>query len=94
MTNNVKSLLPIGSVIRLNGAQKCLMVFGVCQTHKESNETYDYIGVLWPEGNLGAETQILFEHKDIQEILFVGYETEERNAFVNRLSEFYEAQNS
>ena len=93
MTNNVKGLLPIGSVIRLRGAQKNLMVFGVCQTHKESNETYDYIGVLWPEGNLGAESQILFEHKDIDEVLFVGFENEERNLFIGRLNEFYEAQN-
>lgn len=92
MTNDVKKLLPIGSVIRLSGAKKCLMIFGVCQTHKESNETYDYIGVIWPEGNLGAETQLMFEHKDIEEVLFTGYETDERVAFIERLNTFYESQ--
>lgn len=87
---NVKRLLPIGSVVRLREAKKCLMIFGICQSHKD--KTYDYIGVLWPEGNMGAETQILFAHDDIEEVVFAGYDTEERQNFIERLNEFYESQ--
>lgn len=86
---NVKELLPIGSVVRLREAKKCLMIFGVCQSHK--NTTYDYVGVLWPEGNMGTETQVLFAHEDIEEVVFTGYDTAERQAFLERLSAFYES---
>lgn len=88
---DVKRLLPIGSVVRLKEAKKCLMIFGICQSHKE--KTFDYIGVIWPEGNIGAEAQILFAHEDIEEVVFTGCDTAERQAFIERLQKFYESQN-
>ncbi len=87
---DVKRLLPIGSVIRLREAKKCLMIFGVCQEH--NGKTYDYYGVLWPEGSMGGETHVLFYHDDIEEIVFEGYSTPEREAFIERLHKFYESQ--
>lgn len=90
MIDNVKNLLPIGSVVRLREAKKCLMIFGVCQSHQE--KVYDYIGVLWPEGNIGVEAQILFPHEDIEEVVFAGYDTAERGAFLDKLAAYYEAQ--
>lgn len=86
----IKSLLPIGSVVRLKGAKKDLMVFGICQTNKENGKEYDYIGVLWPEGNMGPGTQIMFAHDDIENVVFTGYNTPEREVFIERLSKFYE----
>ena len=88
---DVKRLLPIGSVVRLRGAKKDLMVFGICQTQKDTGKEYDYIGVLWPEGNMGAKTQILFSHDDIEAVTFTGYHTPERQNFIERLSAFYES---
>ena len=88
--NNIKELLPIGSVILLEEAEKPLMIFGIKQSNMETGEEYDYIGVPYPEGNMGTETQFLFQHTDIQDILFRGYETEERSDFIERLSQFYE----
>lgn len=86
---DVKQLLPIGTVVRLREARKCLMIFGICQSHKDRE--FDYIGVLWPEGNIGAEAQILFMHEDIQDVVFTGYENLERAAFIERLGKFYES---
>lgn len=90
MMENMMELYPIGTVIRLRGATKKVMIFGVCQTEKEKGEEYDYIGVIWPEGNIGNEGQILFNHKDIEEVLFTGYSNEERMTFLARLKKFYE----
>lgn len=92
MTNNIKELLPIGSVIRLRGAKRYLMVFGICQTEKSNNKTYDYIGVIWPEGNLGEKTQILFNHADVEEVAFTGMENDVRQTFIEKLSAYYESQ--
>ena len=87
---NVKRLLPLGCVVRLREAKKCLMIFGVCQDHKDT--TYDQIGVLWPEGSMGGETHILFFHDDIHEVVFQGYDSQERQDFIEKLSKFYESQ--
>ena len=92
MTKNIKELLPIGSVIRLRGAKKYLMIFGICQTEQENNKTYDYIGVIWPEGNVGQKTQILFNHADVDEVAFTGLDTPDRQKFIEKLAEFFATQ--
>lgn len=51
---------------------------------------FDYVSVLYPQGNLGAGMTFLFNHEDIKEIIFRGYESEERNKFLDELVERYE----
>ena len=91
MIDNIKELLPIGSVIRLRGARKCLMIYGVMQTEKQNNKEYDYIGVIWPEGNLGAKTHVLFNHADVEEVVFTGLHNDQRQDFIERLYQHYES---
>jgi hypothetical protein len=88
----IKDLLPIGSVIWLRNAEHALMIHGVMQQNLETGEEYDYIGVLYPEGNMGEKTQFLFMHEDIEKIVFRGYEDDSRAEFIKRLSEFYKGQ--
>lgn len=88
---NVKNLLPIGSIVLLDGGEKNLMVCGVKQTNDNGNGAeFDYIGVLYPEGDIGEEYRYLFNHEDIQKIIFRGYEDKEREEFLTKLEEFYE----
>ena len=51
---------------------------------------YDYASVLYPQGNMGDGSIFLFNHDDIKEVLFIGYDTEERKGFLNQLSKLYE----
>lgn len=51
---DIKSLLPIGTVVLLKGAKKKLMIIGVKQTNAETDEEFDYLGVIYPEGNIGG----------------------------------------
>lgn len=87
---DIRQLLPIGSVVLLKGGRKKVMIHGVKQTDKSSGIEYDYISVLYPEGNLGETSQYLFNHRDIDEICFRGYEDEEREQFIENLARFYE----
>ena len=87
---NVRDLLPIGTVVRVKGATKRLMIFGVKQSDAKTKELYDYIGVLYPEGNMGEEVRFLFNHENIDEIIFTGYNDEERQDFLGKLSAYYE----
>ena len=87
---DVRQLLPIGSVVLLKGGRKKVMIYGVKQTDKSSGIEYDYISVLYPEGNMGEAGQFLFNHSDIDEIYFRGCEDEERDRFIDKLARFYE----
>ena len=88
----VKELLPIGSVVLLNEAVKKLMIYGVKQTDPDDDKEYDYIGVMYPEGNLGEVGTFLFNHSYIAEVFFTGYEDDERETFLENLSDFYKEQ--
>lgn len=86
---DVRELLPIGSVVLLNGAERKLMIFGIRQTNQETGQQYDYVGVVYPEGNLGENVRYMFDHSDIQQIIFTGYSDEERKDFLNYLYEYF-----
>ena len=83
-------LLPIGSVIRLAGGEKRLMIYGVKQSDNEGDgKEYDYVAVLYPEGNLGTEYQYMFNHSDIEDVYFRGFEDIERQNFIELISKAY-----
>lgn len=86
---NINELLPIGSIVLLEGGKKRLMIFGVKQKKSDTGEEYDYIGVLYPEGNIGNQGQFLFNHKDITHLYFRGFEDVERQEFISKLEMFY-----
>ena len=86
----IKELLPIGSIVLLEEGEKRLMISGIMQSDASGNgEEYDYVGVLYPEGHIGDQFQYLFNHKDISEIIFRGFEDDERVEFLEKLSSLY-----
>lgn len=85
----VSNLLPIGTVVKLKEGIKRLMIFGIKQTNESDSIEYDYIGVLYPEGNIGLDFQYLFNHSDIEQIYFSGFEDEERQHFIDELDKVY-----
>lgn len=86
----IKDLLPIGSVVRLKDGRHKLMIYGIKQTESEQGREFDYISVLYPEGCINELGQYLFNHSDIDEVFFRGYEDEERQAFIQNLSQYYQ----
>ena len=68
-----KDLLPIGSVVALQGATRKLLIIGTIVHDEQTNTTYDYIGEPFPEGYIDAETMFLFQHEDIDSVHFLGY---------------------
>ena len=87
----IKKLLPIGSIVLLNDGEKKLMINGIMQSDASgSGQEYDYLGILYPEGHIGESFQYLFNHEDIREIVFRGYEDAERAEFLEKLANLYE----
>ncbi len=86
-------LLPIGSVVLLKEGRKKLMIIGIKPvTDEEPEKVYDYIGVLFPEGYLNNEYNFLFNHEDINDIVFWGYNNPERKTFIEYLDKVYKGQ--
>ena len=79
--------LPIGSVVLLKGGIKKVMITGFCSIAEENQEKiYDYCGCVYPEGYLSSDEVCLFDHDQISEICFTGFEDEEEKEFKSTLA--------
>lgn len=78
--------LPIGSVVELHNGSKKLMVIGIDMTDTNTNQTYDYCGVYYPEGFYDANNVFLFNNQDIAAVVHPGYDDQERRDFLERLA--------
>lgn len=90
----IKELLPIGSIIKIKGVEKRFMITGVRQTNVEDNKEYDYMAIMYPEGHISDDGQILLDHEMIEDVVFLGYEDDEREVFLNNLQRYYESQDN
>ena len=90
MNNNVRDLLPIGSVVLLKEGTKKAMIYGIKQVDKATDTEFDYLGVVYPEGNLGDGSQFFFNHDAIDQVFYRGYEDEERTVFIDKLAKYYD----
>lgn len=76
MTKAKDLLLPLGSVVRLKKGTALLIIQGYMPNDlRNNNKIYDYEGNIFPTGRQG-ENVILFNVEDIDEVLFVGYQTD------------------
>lgn len=85
----IKDLLPIGSVVLLEDGSKKLMIIGVKQTDVSSGEEYDYLSVIYPEGFINEDTLFFFNHDVIDKVFYSGMHDDEREEFIEKLSDFY-----
>lgn len=78
--------LPIGSVVLLKNGKKRVMIYGrKVKVDGESEEIYDYVGCLYPEGMINSKNVILFNQEQIQLVYFIGFQDLEELAFRARL---------
>lgn len=66
--------LPIGTVVTLRGGSQPIMIYGRKQVDVNDDE-WDYLACMYPEGNLGEKYNVFFDHADIENVLFKGYDT-------------------
>ena len=65
-----KDILPLGSVVLLNGGTKKVMIIGYCmKTPEKPNKMYDYCGCVFPEEVLRSDVTCVFDHEQIKEAL-------------------------
>ena len=65
------------------------MIFGIYQSTEQSGDkiAHDYIGVPYPEGNIGDEYHYVFDHDDIEKVHFRGFIDSERQMMIAGLED-------
>ena len=73
-----KKLLPLGSIVYLEGGTVKLMVVGRGAVLEQdgTNVYSDYVGVIYPKG-INPEDAAFFNHESIEKVVFKGFEDEE-----------------
>ena len=83
--------LPIGTIVKLKDAtaEAYLMITGFC-VNKEEDETviYDYLGCMYPQGMIDQNANFLFNHDNIEKILFKGFVNDYEIEFKKELIKF------
>mgnify|MGYP003488956933 CR=1 FL=1 len=63
---------PIGTVVVLKDGNRPIMIYGRRQKQLGTEKEWDYVACLYPEGNLGEDYNIFFQHEEIEFILHKG----------------------
>ena len=86
-----EKFLPVGSIVLLKGATKRVMVAGYLAIDNQNRDiVYDYSGCMYPEGFLGSDQTLLFNHDQIDKIYFDGFQDEEQDSFLKKLKDISE----
>ncbi len=84
----MKTYLPIGSVVLLKNGSKKIMIYGRRQRRVTDDFEYDYLACLYPDGNIGEDYMYLFNHEDIETVVFRGYSDAEEESYVVELNKY------
>lgn len=77
-----KELLPIGTVVLLEGGTKKVMITGYSSKKADEEKVYDYNGCIFPEGFM-ENIYLLFDREQIIEVFYKGLENEEYKEYIN-----------
>ncbi len=80
-------VLPIGSVVLLEGAEQRVMVLGYQRKSADPADEmiYDYCGCPYPQGYLSPEKTVIFNHDRIDRIISVGLQNEAHNKLADKI---------
>lgn len=82
-------LLPVGSVVRLQGADALVMVLGF---QPQLDDGYaDYLGVVYPQGLVSDDAALAFDAEAVAEVVHQGYWDEEGDAALDAVRHFRDA---
>lgn len=82
-------LLPVGSVVRLQGADALVMVLGFQPQLDDVHA--DYLGVAYPQGLVSDDAALAFDADAIAEVVYQGYWDDEGEAALEVVRRFRDA---
>ena len=82
-------LLPVGSVVRLEGGDTLVMVIGFQPRFDDVQA--DYLGVVYPQGLVSDDAALAFDTDSVAEVVFRGFWDEEADAAREALRAYRDA---
>ncbi len=86
-----KDLMPIGSIVRLKGGERRVMICGRVLCRSGEERIYDYTACPYPQGIIGSDEMYFFDRDAIEEVFFIGFQDPEelhfRKDVLNQLGE-------
>jgi len=81
--------LPLGSIIVIKGGVRKVVIVarGVGAKINGNMRLFDYSGCVYPDGITGEKT-LLFNHSEIQKVIFMGYTDEDEKLMVENINEW------
>jgi hypothetical protein len=87
MEEKGEKYLPLGSICLLKGGKRYIVVIGYLgMGSEEKNTVYDYIGAVYPLGVITSDISFMFDHDQIEKVIFKGFEDEEGKEFNEKLN--------
>lgn len=82
-------VLPIGSVVLLEGAESRLMILGYQRKSADPSDKmiYDYCGCPYPQGYLSPEKTAIFNHDKIDRIISLGLQNAAYDTLAGKIRE-------
>lgn len=79
--------LPIGTVVKLKELPTKMMItcYVVFSENASKGKVYDYGGCPYPTGLLEANKVAVFDHEDIEKIIYMGYKDDDYKGMVEFL---------
>lgn len=83
--------LPLGSIVKIRGSLRKTVIVGrgLMTIVGDKALFFDYGGALYPEGIVGDQI-IYFNHSDVEEVVFRGFENEENAEMIRNLHNWME----
>lgn len=83
-----RSLLPIGTVVKLKETDKLMMICGFCTTGPaKPGYVFDYSGFPYPEGYMDVLKIYQFDNEQIERVIALGYQDTEVFRYVSSLEQ-------
>lgn len=83
-----EKVLPIGTVVLLQNANKRLMIVGYQRkAAADSGKIFDYCGCMYPEGFMSPSDTAIFDHTQIDRIIAMGLQNVPQIEFAEKLKQ-------
>lgn len=76
-----KDLMPIGSIVRLHGGDRRIMICGRVVCRNGEDTIYDYVACLYPQGITSSDDMYFFNRDAIEDVFFIGFQDQEEIQF-------------
>lgn len=81
-----EKFLPIGTICQLIGTDQKVAITGFCMKNENRpDKIFDYVACYYPQGVYDQNKNILFDHNQIEKVVYLGFINEEEKAFKEKV---------